>query len=185
MPDKEKEIKIDLDKLLHSFHKFHNKSAEDTKIEAPEYIGSIDKHLNRLKDKKVNMALFRFTFTLVDIKEDHDAELSYKLLRNYKELCLILDEKLSPHVQRRFNKILKKDVEYIRMQEAKNGVGEIMDIADSVRMLADQQQPMLGNLTEQEQIINYYLHKILDFRLATLPEEEAWDFIAQSILEEA
>lgn len=89
-----------------------------------------------------------------------------------------------PVVKIRFEHLIGKEVKPVKLQELDDS--DIWEIGDSAKGAAVNLQPLQdkSNLEEEEVSLNEYLMEILDYRLASLPAEAAWDFVAQSILEE-
>ncbi|TYP94889.1 hypothetical protein LX73_0182 [Fodinibius salinus] len=165
-----------------SFHKATYGEVEEHKVGSPKYFAALHGVLLGISDQKLVEALSKFGDHIRTMGEgEYNPEQGMQLIRCYAELNDELEIMLVPEVQKRFRNILKKDVEFIRMKDSDNG--DLNEIADRTRMASEKQKPMLGSLDEQEQLVNYYLSKLLDYRLSTLPEEAAWDFVAQSILD--
>ena len=159
-----------LRKAKQSFHKATYGEVEEHKVGSPKYFAALNEALSKFGDHIRTMA-----------EGQYKSEQAMQLIECYAELSDALEMKLAPEVQKRFKSILKKDVEFIRMKESDNG--DLNEIADRTRMTSEKQKPMLGELDEQELLVNYYITKILDYRLSTLPEAAAWDFVAQAILD--
>jgi len=173
-----------LRKAKQSFHKATYGEVEEHKVGSPQYFAALEGVLLGLSDEKLSQALNKFGEQVKTMgEEEYTPEQGMQLIRCYAELSEELEMMLAPEVQKRFRNILRKDVEFIRMKGSDNS--DLDEIADRVRMTSEKQEPMLGVLDEQEQLVNYYLTKILDYRLSTLPEEAAWDFVAQSILDQS
>lgn len=106
------------------------------------------------------------------------------LIELYRDISYAIDGKLIPDVQVRFERLIGKEVKYVKMQEPDDS--DLWEIGDMATGAAANLQPLQGksNLGEEEVRLNEYLMEILNYRLASLPDEAAWDFVAQSILSE-
>ena len=114
-------------------------------------------------------------------QQDHSPEFSYKLLNTYRNLSIMLNHHLIPEIQERLKRIIKKEVKYLKMQEPDNN--DLWEVGDKAIANIAIQQPIHDEFGEQYQIINGYILELLDYRLSTLSDETAWDFVAQSILD--
>lgn len=182
--DKKNDILNRLGKIKQSIHKATFGEVDDHRVGGPKYFAALQGVLKGIHDEKLVGVLKRFGEHVQEINSgEYSTESSLKLIKLYTELSRDLDEQLTPEMQDRFRKILKKEVEFIRMEELDND--DVREMAEKAKATSYIQMPQEDDLSEQQQLVNFYLHKILDYRLSTLPDNAAWDFVAQSILNES
>jgi len=173
-----------LRKLQQETHKAAYGEVDDHRVGDPKYFAALQGVLKGINNEKLVSVLKRFGEHIQEMgREEYNTESSLKLIRLYMELSRNLNQQLTPGNQDRFRKILKKEVEFIRMEQSDND--DVREMAEKAKATSHIQRPQKDDLTEQQQLVNFYLDKILDYRLSTLPENAAWDFVAQSILAES
>lgn len=79
-----------------------------------------------------------------------------------------------PEIQERFERIINREVKYLKMQEPDNN--DLWEIGDKTMANVATQQPIHEEIGEQDKIINGYILELLDYRLSTLSDESAWFF---------
>ena len=170
-----------LRKLQQETHKAAYGEVDDHRVGGPKYFAALQGVLKGINDEKLVSVLKHFGEHIQEMNGDeYDTGSSLKLIKLYLELSRDLDEQLTPEMQDRFRKILKKEVEFIRMEESDND--DVREMAEKAKATSHIQRAQKDDLTDQQQLVNFYLNKILDYRLSTLPDNAAWDFVAQSVL---
>jgi|GEM_PF-2735290 len=179
--NKKNDIFNRLRKLQQETHKAAYGEVDDHRVGGPKYFAALQGVLKGINNEKLVSVLKRFGEHVKEMDgEAYTTDSSLKLIKLYTDLSRDLNEQLTPETQNRFREILKKEVKFIRMEESDNN--DVREMAEKAKATSYIQRPQKDDLTEQQQLVNFYLDKILDYRLSTLPENTAWDFVAQSIL---
>lgn len=115
-------------------------------------------------------------------KVSYNSERHFENLRSYVKIGELFDEDLISSLASKLEHHVRKEVKFLQMKEPKYLDNEICDLAiGSIQNLTFQ----LEEPTQQQTYEIVLLYEIFNFRLSTLNAEQAWDFMAQSILEEA
>ncbi|SMO64316.1 hypothetical protein [Fodinibius sediminis] len=89
----------------------------------------------------------------------------------------IFKTKLFPDTSKRFRDLVVKETKYLRMQTSEYNENCGLAIGSVGNLI-----PMGGEPVKQELYLNALINLIIDFRLSTLPDNQALDFLAQSVL---
>jgi len=113
-----------------------------------------------------------------NLKEnEYTPEAHYRLIKEYYSAGQNFRTKFFPDISKRFQNLVVKEVKFLKMQtpdyDKKCGfaIGSVGNLI-----------PIEGEPVKQEHYLNALLNMIIDFRLNTLSDQQAWDFIAQSVL---
>lgn len=116
------------------------------------------------------------------VKDPYDPERHFDNVRSYVKIGELFDEDLISALISKLENHVRKEVKFLQMKEPKYLDNEICDLAiGSIQNLTlKREEP-----TQQQTYEIVLLYEIYNFRLSTLDDEQAWDFMAQTILEEA
>jgi len=111
----------------------------------------------------------------------YDPELHFENIRSYERIGVLFDQDLISALVVRFQRHIKKEVKYLQMTDTDFVSNEVCDLAiGSIHNLTT----TYGEPSEQQKYEIALLYEIFNFRLSTLNEEQVWDFMAQTIMEE-
>jgi hypothetical protein len=181
--NKKKELTDLLNKASREFKKEKADRSIDYGVNHPDFFSSFMIQLDHIADDKQRKLLKKLAKLIHQMREDGlEMDKMAVLIKLYKDISYTLDGNLIPSVRERFERIVGKEVKFVKMQEPDNS--DIWEIGDMAVGAAANLQSLKAkkNLGEQEVLLNEYLMEILDYRLASLPDEAAWDFVAQSVL---
>lgn len=188
MADKEK--KEDLSNLLNKASRELHKQKADRGIEYgvhhPNYYSSLKTRLDSIIDEQKRELLKKMAQLIHQMGgSGYETGNAAPFIELYRDISYSVNGYLIPSIRKRFERIVLKEVKHVRMQEPDNSdLWEICNIAEgaaaNIRPLQDESE-----LGKEEVLLNEYLMEILDYRLASLPDEAAWDFVAQSILSDS
>lgn len=114
-------------------------------------------------------------------KGSYDPDLHFENIRSYERIGILFDQdlisalisKLRPHVKKEVKFLQMKETDYINNEACALAIGSIQNLT------ATYNEP-----TQQQTYEIVLLYEIFSFRLSTLNQEQVWDFMAQSIMEE-
>lgn len=175
-----------LNKASRELKKQKGERAVEHTVNHPNYFESLNVLLDGIADNE-KRELFKKLATEIHKMRDtgYNTSSCLALIELYRDISYALDGKLIPDVQERFERLIGKEVKFVKMQEPDDS--DIWEIGDMATGAAANLQPLQDkrDLGEEEVRLNEDLMKILDYRLASLPDEAVWDFVAQSILSES
>lgn len=180
---KRKELRDLLNKVSRKLKKQKVERAVEHAVNHPNYFEYLNVLLDSIADPEKRELFKRLSKEIHKMRENgYNTTAWMSLIELYRDISYALDGKLIPDVQVRFERLIGNEVKFVKMQEPDDS--DIWEIGDLATGAAANLQPLQdkSNLGEEEVLLNEYLIKILDYRLASLPDEAAWDFVAQSIL---
>ena len=115
-------------------------------------------------------------------KGSYDPELHFENVRSYERIGILFDQDLISTLIEKFQRHIKKEVKFLQMKENGYIGNEACDLAiGSIQNLnTTHEEP-----SQQQKYEIVLLYEIFNFRLSTLNEEQVWDYMAQTILEES
>jgi len=145
---------------------------------------SINKMLGSIADDRDRVILQKILSKTRELNvNDYSPKHHIELIISYELVGSVLTGKLSPSLLYRFQQHLNKEVGYLRMQAPDSELyKEISNTA--VASIANLTPLAETKVSKQQFLLDALFGLILDFRLSTLNEEQAWDYIAQTILRE-
>jgi len=138
--------------------------------------------LEILEDVPKRELLQKFLTQIYEIsKEPYDPDPHFENIKSYKQIGILFGQDLISELISKFQSHIKKEVKFLQMKEKSYIGNEVCDFAiGSIQNLSTTPEEP----TEQQTYEIVLLYEIFNFRLSTLNEEQAWDFMAQSILEQ-
>ena len=114
-------------------------------------------------------------------KGSYDPELHFENVRSYERIGILFDQDLISTLIEKFQRHIKKEVKFLQMKENGYIGNEACDLAiGSIQNLnTTHEEP-----SQQQKYEIVLLYEIFNFRLSTLNEEQVWDYLAQTIMEE-
>jgi|GEM_PF-3003983 len=115
-------------------------------------------------------------------KGSYDHELHFENIKCYERIGILFDQDLISALIGKFQRHINKEVKFLQMKETAYIGNEVCDLAIGTihNLTTTYEEP------SQQQIYEIVmLYEIFNFRLSTLDDEQAWDFMAQTILEES
>ena len=115
-------------------------------------------------------------------KGSYDPKLHFENIRTYERIGYLFDQVLISALIGKFQRHIKKEVKFLQMKENSYIGNESCDLAiGSIQNLnTTHEEP-----SQQQKYEIVLLYEIFNFRLSTLNEEQVWDYMAQTILEES
>ena len=184
--DKKKDLLNLLNKVSRELHKQKAERSLMYGVHHPNYYSSLKTQLDSISDEKLRALLKKMAQLIHQMRgSEYETGNAATLIGLYQGISYSVNGFLIPSIRERFERIVLKEVKHVRMQEPDNSdLWEICNMAEgavaNLQSLQDE-----NDLGEEEVLLNEYLKEILDYRLASLPDETAWDFVVQSILDES
>jgi hypothetical protein len=126
-------------------------------------------------------------YTLLDqiyrmTETSYDPDLHFEHIRSYEKIGKSFDQnlitslisKLGHHVKKEVKFLQMKDTDYLNNEVCEFAIGSIQNLT------ASHDKP-----SKQQTYEIVLLYEIFNYRLSTLNDEQVWDFMAQSIMEES
>lgn len=149
-------------------------------VEEKKDYAKLHKALSIIESQEHKKALQEILDQVQRLKEnEYTPKAHFKLIEKYKQGGQILRTKLLPDTYKRFKSLVLKEVKFLQMEDSNFQAECGLTVGTIGNMI-----PIEGEPVKQELYLNALLNLIIDFRLKTLPDKQAWDFVAQSILED-
>jgi len=114
-------------------------------------------------------------------KGSYDPELHFKNIRTYERIGYLFDQDLISALIGKFLRHITKEVKFLQIKENSYIGNEACDLAiGSIQNLTTTHEEP----SQQQKYEIVLLYAIFNFRLSTLDEEQVWDYMAQTIIEE-
>jgi hypothetical protein len=147
-------------------------------VEEKKAYAKLHQALSIIEEEEYQKALEGILDQVQNLKEnEYTPEAHYKLIKWYYGTGQIFRKKLFPETSQRFKDLVLKEAKFLKMQTSKYDRGCGAAIGSVGNLI-----PIEGEPEKQEYYLNALLNMVIDFRLNTLSDQQAWDFIAQSVL---
>jgi len=114
-------------------------------------------------------------------KVPYDPELHFENIRSYEKIGILFGQDLISALIVNFQRHIKKEVKFLQMKESSYIGDEVCNLAiGSIQNLTN----VYEEPSQQQKYEIVLLYEIFNYRLSTLDEEQAWDYMAQTIMEE-